>query len=89
VAITYRNSCIAEAEIYALNNVVKAEDSDVTIRSTAAKTDNDMDGILGFLGTVGVLTAGGFGLYVAYNTYRRAKRRVQHRRRRESRRRSY
>ncbi len=89
VAITYRNSCIAEAEIYALNNVVKAEDSDVTIRSTAAKTDNDMDGILGFLGTVGVLTAGGFGLYVAYNAYRRAKRRVQHRRRRESRRRSY
>ena len=89
VAITYRNSCIAEAEIYALNNVVKAEDSDVTVRSTAAKTDNDMEGILGFLGTVGVLVAGGFGIYVIYNGYRRAKRRVQHRRRRESRRRSY
>lgn len=89
VAITYRNSCIAEAEIYALNSVVKEEDSDVTIRSTAAKTDNDMDGILGFLGTVGVLVAGGFGIYVVYNAYRRAKRRMQHRRRRASRRRSY
>jgi len=89
VAIQYRNSWIAEAEIYALNSVVKAEDSDVSIRSTAVKAENDVDGILGFLGTVGVLAAGGFGLYVAYNAYRRAKRRVQHRRRRASRRRSY
>ena len=89
VAIKYRNSYIAEAEIYAMNNVVKAEDSDVTVRSTAVKADNDMEGILGFLGAAGVLIAGGFGLYIAYNAYRRARRRVQRRRRRASRRRSY
>ena len=89
VAIKYRNSYVAEAEIYAMNNVMKADDSDVTVRSTAVKADNDMEGVLGFLGAAGVLIAGGFGLYIAYNAYRRARRRVQRRRRRESRRRSY
>ena len=72
-----------------MNNVVKADNSDVDIRSTAVKADNDMEGILGFLGAAGVLIAGGFGLYIAYNAYRRARRRAQRRRRRESRRRSY
>ena len=89
VAIKYRNSYIAEAEIYAMNSVIKADESKVSIRSTAVKADNDMDGILGFVGSVGVLVAGSFGLYVLYNAYRRAKKRVQHQRRRASRRRSY
>ncbi len=89
VVVTYRNSCIAEAEIYAMNSVVKAENSDVSIRSTAVKADNDGEGILGFITAVGVLIAGAFGLYLLYNTYRRARKRVQRRRRRASRRRSY
>ena len=89
VAIKYRNSYVAEAEIYAMNNVVKADDSGVSIRSTASKTDNDMGGILGFIGAFGVIAAGVFGAYVLYNTYRRAQRRAQQRRRRASRRRSY
>lgn len=89
VAITYRNSCIAEAEIYALNSVVSAEDSDVTVRSTAVRADNGGEGIMGFIGSVGILAVGGFGLYAAYNAYRRARRRIQRRRRRASRRRSY
>lgn len=89
VAIKYRNSYIAETELFAMNPVVKAEDSEVTVRSTAVKTENDMEGILGFVGSVGVLIVGVFGLYLLYNTYRRAKRRAQHRRRRASRRRSY
>lgn len=89
VAIKYRNSYVAEAEIYAMNNVVKADDSGVTIRSTAVKTDNDLGGVVGFIAAFAVLAAGVFGVYVAYNSYRRAKRRVQQRRRRASRRRSY
>lgn len=89
VAIKYRNSYVAEAEIYAMNNVLKADNSDVAVRSTAVKADNDMEGILGFLGAAGVLIAGAFGLYIVYNAYRRARRRAQRRRRRESRRRSY
>ena len=89
VAVKYRNSYVAEAEFYAMNNVVKPEDSGVSIRSTAVKTDNDMGGVVGFIAAFAVLAAGAFGIYVAYNAYRRAKRRVQHRRRRASRRRSY
>ena len=89
VAVTYRNSCVAEAEIYALNNVVKPEDSDVSIRSTAVKTDNDGEGFVGFLKSVVVLIAAVAGLYILYNAYRRARKRIQHRRRRASRRRSY
>ena len=89
VAIKYRNSYIAEAEIYAMNNVVKKEDSKVSIRSTAVKTENDMNGIWGFLGAVGGLVIAAFVLYFLYNTYRRARKRIQRRRRRESRRRNY
>ena len=89
VAIKYRNSYVAEAELYAMNAVVKADDSDVTVRSTAVKADNDMEGVLGFIGTMGVMIAGAFGIYLVYNAYRRTKRRVQRRRRRASRRRSY
>ena len=59
------------------------------VRSTAVRADNDGEGILGFIGSVAVLLAGGFGLYLAYNAYRRARRRIQRRRRRASRRRSY
>ncbi len=89
VAIKYRNSYIAEAEIYAMNNVVKTEDSNVSIRSTAVKTDSGGEGIMDFAGSVLVLGAGGFGLYLLYNAYRRARLRMQRRRRRASRRRSY
>lgn len=89
VAIKYRNSYVAEAEIYAMNSVVKAEDSDVSIRSTAVKAENDGEGILGFVRSVGVLLVGVFGLYLLYNAYRRTRMRIQRRRRRASRRRSY
>ena len=80
---------VAEAEIYAMNSVVKADESKVTVRSTAVKADNNMDGIFGFAGSMLVLVAGVFALYVAYNAYLRARKRVQRRRRRASRRRSY
>ena len=89
VAVKYRNSYVAEAEIYSLNAVVNSKDSDVDIRSTAAKTENDLEGVLGFVGSVAVLIGGVFGLYLIYNAYRRTRRRIQRRRRRASRRRSY
>lgn len=89
VAIQYRNSYVAEAEIYAMNNVVSTKESEISIRSTASKGGNDMDGVLGFVGVVGVIAVGLFGLYLGANAYRRARRRIQRRRRRASRRRSY
>ena len=89
VAMKYRNSYIAEAEIYAMNNVPSVSDSNVSIHSTAGKKDNSMGGFMGFVGSVGVILVGLFGLYLVYNAYRRARRRIQRRRRRASRRRSY
>jgi hypothetical protein len=79
---------VAEAEIYAMNDVVNMEDSEVTIRSTAVKSDSSMEGVKGFFGTMVVLLAAVFGLYVLYGFYRRARLRAQRRRRRASRRRS-
>lgn len=89
VAVKYRNSYVAEAEIYAMNNVASASGKDVSIRSTAVKDGNSMGGFLGFVGVVGIIAVGGFALYLGYNAYRRTKRRIQRRRRRASRRRSY
>ncbi|MBR5125496.1 MAG: D-alanyl-D-alanine carboxypeptidase [Oscillospiraceae bacterium] len=89
VAVKYRNSYVAEAEIFAMNTVKESDKTGVTVRSIAQKGQSDMDGMLGFLGAVAILAVGGFGVYVAYNSYRRAQRRIQRRRRRASRRRSY
>ena len=89
VAVKYRNSYVAEAEIYAMNNVASVSDSNVSIHSTAGKKDSSAGGFMGFMGSIGVILVGGFGLYLLYNAYRRTKRRVQRRRRRASRRRSY
>ena len=89
VAVKYRNSYVAEAEIYAMNNVTSASSKDVSIRSTAVRSSGSMDNVFGFIGSFGIILVGAFGLYLAYNTYRRAKRRIQYRKRRASRRRSY
>lgn len=89
VAVKYRNSYVAEAEVYAMNNVTSESGKDVSIRSTAGRSAGSMDDFLGFLGSVGVILVGGFALYLGYNALRRTRRRIQRRRRRASRRRSY
>lgn len=89
VAVKYRNSYVAEAEVYAMNNVASASGKDISIRSTAVRDGDSMDDFLGFLGSIGVILMGGFALYLGYNAFRRARKRIQRRRRRASRRRSY
>lgn len=89
VAVKYRNSYVAEAEIYAMNNVTSASKNDVSIRSTAVRNASAGENFMGFLGSFGIILVGGFGLYLAYNAFRRARKRIQRRRRRASRRRSY
>ena len=89
VAMKYRNSYIAEAEIFAMGDVVSASKNDVKIHVTAVPKDEGSGGILSFFGVVGVLALGGFGLYVASNAIRRVRRRAQIRRRRANRRRNY
>ena len=89
VAVKYRNSYVAEAEVYAINNVESASGKDVSIRTKAVRSGESGEGFIGFLSSFGVILVGGFGLYLAYNAYRRARKRIQRRRRRASRRRSY
>lgn len=87
--IWYRNSCMAEAEVYAMGNVKSVKDSGVTIRSTAVRRDADESGIMSVIGTICVIILGLAAAYLAFNAYMRSRIRAQRRRRREARRRNY
>ena len=88
VEVWYRNSCLMEAELYAMNEVKKTEDA-AKVHSTAVKTEKSMDGAMNILGIICVVILGGFGLYLLYNNVRRALIRRRRRQRRSNRRRSY
>lgn len=87
MSISYLNSVIAEAEVYAMGNVMEADDTGVTIQSVAARNDEEASGFLSVLGTICVLVLGLVVAYLAYNSYMRSRIRAQRRRRRQNRRR--
>lgn len=87
MSISYLNSVIAEAEVYAMGNVKAASETGVVIQSVAARSDEDASGFLSVLGTICVIILGLVGVYLAYNSYMRSRMRAQHRRRRQNRRR--
>lgn len=89
VELWYRNSCVAEAELFSMGNVRHEDHTGVEFLNESLGRNDNVNGIFGFLGTVLGLAIGVFALYVAYNTYRRARRRAQRRRRRAERRRSW
>ena len=89
VQLWYRNSCVAEAELYSMGSVRHSDDTGVEFLNESVGGSDGVSGFLGFLGTVVGLAAGAFVLYLAYNTYLRARRRAQRRRRRAERRRSW
>lgn len=84
----YNNSCMAEAELFAMGDVKAADSTGVTIRSTAAKSDSDTSDVMSIIGTVCVIILGIVGLYLVYNSYMRSRIRAQRRKRRAARRRS-
>lgn len=88
VAIKYRDVCILEAELYALNSV-KTKENAAKIQGLITTEQAESGNILGIIGTVCVVILGGFGVYLAVNNIRRAQIRKQRRRRRADRRRSY
>lgn len=88
VAVKYRNSVVAEAEVYAMGNVKSANNTGVTIRSVAARTDSDDSGILSVIGTICVIVLGLAAGYLAFNAYMRSRIRARRRRRRAARRRN-
>lgn len=85
--VCYRNSTVAEVELYAMSSVETAESSGVDIQS-AAKSDSNIGGILKFLGYVCLVILGLLVIYLVINNIRRAIARNRRRRRRRGRRRS-
>lgn len=87
--ISYRNSVMAEAEVYSMGNVKPITDTGVVIRSTAVRSDSDASGFLSVLGTVCLVVLGLAIAYLGFNAYMRSRMRARHRRRRQNRRRNY
>lgn len=88
VGVYYRNVCLMEAELYAMNNV-KTKESAASFQNSVSKNDSEMSGVLNVIGVVCVVILGGFGVYLVINNARRARARRQRARRRANRRRSY
>ena len=88
MSISYLNSVIAEAEVFAMGDVKAANNTGVTIHSVASRSDTESAGFMSVLGTICVVILGLVGVYLAYNSYMRSRIRAQRRRRRQNRRRT-
>ncbi len=86
--IEYRNSVLAETEVYAAGPVTVAGNNGVTIHSTASRTDSSDSGILSVIGTICVIFIGIAAAYLAFNAYMRNRIRARRKKRRTERRRS-
>ena len=86
--IQYRNSVVTEVEVYAVSAVKSMDDTGVTIRSTAVRSDSDESGIVSVIGVISVLILGLAIAYLGFNAYMRSKMRARSRKRRAARRRN-
>lgn len=86
--VQYRNSVMAEAEVYAVSAVKSMDNTGVTIRSTAVRSDSDDSGILSVIGTISVIIIGLAVAYLGFNAYMRSKMRARRKKRRAARRRT-
>lgn len=86
--IEYRNSVLAETEVYAASPVSVAGNNGVTIHSTAARTDSGDSGVLSVIGTICVVFIGIAAAYLAFNAYMRNRMRARRKKRRSERRRN-
>ena len=87
ISLWYRNSCVAEAKLYAMSDVQLA--TGVSAQAGIAGIDDGSSGVTSVIMTVclGILTV--VGLYLGVNALRRAYGRAKRRRRRANRRRSW
>lgn len=86
--LEYRNSVMTELEVYAMGGVKAANDTGVTIRSVASRSDSDDSGFLSVIGVICVIVLGLAGAYLAFNAYMRSRIRARHKKRRAARRRN-
>lgn len=86
--VQYRNSVMAEAEVFAVSGVKPIDNTGVTIRSTAVRSDSDESGILSVIGTICIIILGLAAAYLGFNSYMRSKMRARRKKRRAARRRN-
>lgn len=86
--VQYRNSVMAEAEVFAVSDVKAMDDTGVTIRSTAVRSDSDASGVLSVIGTISIIIIGLAAAYLAFNAYMRSRMRARRKKRRAARRRT-
>lgn len=85
--VQYRNSILAEAEVFAVSGVKSIDNTGVNIRSTASRSDADDSGLLSVIGTISIIIIGLAAAYLGFNSYMRSKMRARRKKRRASRRR--
>lgn len=85
--VQYRNSVMAEVEVYAVSAVKPMDQTGVTIRSTATRSDTEASGVLSVIGTISIIVIGLAAAYLAFNAYMRSKMRARRKKRRAARRR--
>lgn len=86
--VKYLNSVMTEVEVYAMGDVKSADNTGVTIRSTATRSDSDDSGIMSVIGTICVIILGLAVAYLGFNAYMRSRLRARRRKRRAARRRN-
>lgn len=84
--VVYRNSVMAEVEVFAMSNVKPMDRTGVVIHSTQIKPK--ASGFLSTLGTICVILLGVALAYLAFNAYMRNRIRARRRKRRAGRRRN-
>lgn len=89
VSIWYRNSCLAEAELFAMGDVSSKSNSGLTIQGEEALANNDGGGAMDVILTICLAILIPAGLYLTINAWRRSRARARRRKRRENRRRSW
>ncbi len=89
VSIWYRNSCLAEAELYSMGPVTSLSNNNLTIQGEEIHDEKSMSGALDVLLTVCWFILIPTGVYLTINAWRRSRARARRRKRRESRRRSW
>lgn len=88
IQIWYRNSCIAEADLFAMSSIRATADLNRKIQGAASRDDTDMTGFLKFVGIVCLVILVPLTIYLVVNNLRRVMARKRRRRRRMERRRS-
>ncbi len=86
--LEYRNSVMAEAEVYAISQVKDANNTGVSIRSTVTRSDTEGSGLISAIGVICVIVLGLAAAYLAFNAYMRSRIRARRRKRRAARRRN-